>query len=183
MPDPTSLRIRDARADELDTVAGVMVAAYEEYIPPDATGDVLAYREEIRDVRSRQAHATLIIATECDRILGAVTYFPDAGDDTHAGWPRGWAVIRLLAVHPEARGRGIGRALTEECTRRARDAGARAVGLHTTVFMAVARAMYERMGFVRVPRFDFTPMPGVLVMAYQLTLARRGGSREKRRRA
>ena len=177
------LRIRDARADELDTVAAVMVAAYEEYIPPDATGDVLAYREEIRDVRSRQAYATLIIATEGDRILGAVTYFPDAGGDTHAGWPRGWAAIRLLAVHPEARGHGVGRALTEECIRRARANGARAVGLHTTVFMAVARAMYERMGFVRVPRFDFTPMPGILVMAYQLTLARRGSSREKRRRA
>jgi ribosomal protein S18 acetylase RimI-like enzyme len=183
MPDTTSLRIRDARADELDTVASVMVAAYEEYIPPDATGDVLAYREEIRDVRSRLAHATLIIATEGDRILGAVTYFPDAGADTHAGWPHGWAVIRLLAVHPTARGRGIGRALTDECIRRARASGARAVGLHTTVFMAVAREMYERMGFVRAPRFDFTPMPGILVMAYELILSRRGGSREKRRRA
>jgi len=183
MPDPTSLRIRDARADELDTVASVMVAAYDEYIPPDATGDVLAYREEIRDVRSRQAHATLIVAAERDRILGAVTYFADGGGDTHAGWPHGWAVIRLLAVHPEARGRGIGRALTEECLQRARVAGARAVGLHTTVFMTVARAMYERMGFVREPRFDFRPMPGILVMAYQLTLSRSRGTREKRRRA
>jgi len=180
MPDPMSLRIRDARADELDTVAGVMVAAYEEYIPRDATGDLLAFRDEIRDVRSRQAHATLIVAAEGDRILGAVTYFPDGGKDTHAGWPRGWAVIRLLAVDPMARGRGIGRALTEECIRRARANGARAVGLHTTMFMAVARAMYERMGFVRVPRFDFTPMPGILVMAYQLTLSPRRNRREKR---
>jgi len=43
--------------------------------------------------------------------------------------------------------------------------------------------MYERMGFVRDPRFDFRPMPGILVMAYQLTLSRSGGTREKRRRA
>jgi ribosomal protein S18 acetylase RimI-like enzyme len=183
MPDPTPLRIRDARADELDMVASVMVAAYEEYIPPEATGDLAAYREEIRDVRSRQAHATLIVAAEGDRILAAVTYFPDAGGDTHTAWPRGWASIRLLAVHPEARGRGIGRALTEECIQRARAAGARAVGLHTTVFMAVARAMYERMGFLREPRFDFSPMPGILVMAYQLTLSRSVGRREEQERA
>jgi hypothetical protein len=37
--------------------------------------------------------------------------------------------------------------LTEECIRRARARGARAVGLHTTTFMAVARAMYERSGW------------------------------------
>ena len=91
MPDPTSLRIRDARAGELDTVASVMVGAYEEYIPPDATGDLLAYREGIRDVRSRQANVTLIIATEGDRVLGAVTYFPEAAGDSHTAWPRGWA--------------------------------------------------------------------------------------------
>ena len=65
-----TFRIRDARTDELDAVAAVMVAAYEEYIPPDATGDVLAYREEIRDVRSRQAHAlTAILRVGVLRIL------------------------------------------------------------------------------------------------------------------
>lgn len=76
---------------------------------------------------------------------------------------------RLLpGVAPGARGRGVGRALTEECIRRARAAGCPAVGLHTTEFMAVARAMYERMGFVRVPALDFRPVPAIHVMAYRL---------------
>jgi ribosomal protein S18 acetylase RimI-like enzyme len=77
-------------------------------------------------------------------------------------------------VAPEARGRGIGRLLTEECIRRARAGGRTAVGLHTTEFMAVARSMYERMGFVRVPRYDFRPSPHVLVMAYRLDLVATG---------
>jgi hypothetical protein len=34
--------------------------------------------------------------------------------------------------------------------------------------MAVARGMYERMGFVRVPAYDFFPGPGVEVLAYRL---------------
>ncbi len=168
--DVTGIDIRDARDDELDTVADVMVAAYEQYIPPDAAGELLAYREEIRDVRSRVAHATLIVAEERARILGAVTYYPDGSRDGHAGWPRQWAVIRLLGVHPDARGRGVGRLLTAECIRRARAGGCAAVGLHTTEFMAVARAMYARMGFVRVPAFDFWPMPEIHVMAYRLGL-------------
>jgi hypothetical protein len=36
--------------------------------------------------------------------------------------------------------------------------------------MAVARAMYERMGFVRAPEFDFQPAPETVVMAYRLDL-------------
>lgn len=160
--------IRDARDDELAAAAEAMVAAYQEYIPPNPTGEFLAYREEIRDVRSRVGLATLIVAEEAGRILGTVTYYPDARREENAPWPPGWAVIRLLGVAPDVRGRGVGRALTEECIRRARAAGCPAVGLHTTAFMAVARAMYERMGFVRMPELDFRPVPRVHVMAYRL---------------
>ena len=85
-------------------------------------------------------------------------------------WPATWAGFRLLAVHPDARGRGVGRLLTEECIRRARETGRAAVGLHTTMLMNVARAMYERMGFVRIPEYDFFPIPSFRVMAYRLTL-------------
>jgi ribosomal protein S18 acetylase RimI-like enzyme len=166
----TPLAVRDARDDELDAVADVMVAAYEQYIPPGSTGEWLAYREEIRDVRSRRAHATLVVAADGARILGAVTYYPDGSREGHTPWPREWAVIRLLAVHPDARGRGVGRLLTTECIGRARADGCVAVGLHTTEFMAVARAMYERMGFARVPELDFWPMPRIQVMAYRLGL-------------
>ena len=163
--------IRDAHGDELDVAAAVMVDAYEQYIPADAAGPLAGYREEIRDVRRRLADATLIVAEDRGRIAGAVTYYPDARRDRAAPWPAGWACFRLLAVHPDARGRGIGRLLTEECIRRARDEGCAAVALHTTELMAVARAMYERMGFTRVPQFDFEPMPHLHVLAYRLLLS------------
>ena len=44
------------------------------------------------------------------------------------------------------------------------------LGLHTTEFIYIARAMYQRMGFVRAPQFDFRPVPELLVAAYRLNL-------------
>lgn len=162
--------VRDASTAELDAAAEAMLAAYAEYLPADPTGPWQAYRNEIADVRGRQAVATLIVAVEDGAILGAVTYYSDGSRETNAPWPRDWAAFRLLGVHPAARGRGIGRLLTTECIERARRAGCTAIGLHTTDFMAVARAMYERMGFVRLPAFDFRPVPQLHVKAYRLAL-------------
>ena len=78
--------------------------------------------------------------------------------------------MRLLAVHPDARGRGVGEALMRECMARARGRGATTLGLHTTRIMAVAQRMYERMGFVRAPEYDFHPAPRIVVMAYKMKL-------------
>ena len=58
----------------------------------------------------------------------------------------------------------------DECIRRSRAMGSRALSLHTTRAMDVARGMYERMGFVRVPEYDFHPSPDVVVIAYRLDL-------------
>lgn len=124
------------------------------------------------DVRSRLAVSELIVAEEHGRLVGTVTLYLEALRSSQEGWPLDWASIRLLAVHPTYRGRGIGRALMEECVRRCREQGIATIGLHTTELMGVARRMYERMGFRRVPEFDFRPAPGVVVIAYCLDLQR-----------
>ena len=164
------ITLRNAQARELDAVGDMMVAAYAEFAPPDPPPMWRAYEAEIRDVQSRLDHAALIVAADAGRVIGAVTYYEDATKEGHVAWPAAWANFRLLAVHPEARGKGVGRLLTEECIARARGAGRAAIGLHTTELMRVARAMYERMGFVRIPELDFFPMPTFHVMAYRLTL-------------
>jgi ribosomal protein S18 acetylase RimI-like enzyme len=58
----------------------------------------------------------------------------------------------------------------EECVRRARRAGADALGLHTSRSMRAAIRLYERMGFVRAPERDFRPEGAELVEAYRLPL-------------
>lgn len=164
------LTIRGARPDELETTSAIIRAAYAEYAEAMPGGRWERYMRHAADVWSRREEAELIVAELEGRLVGTVTFYPDASRSGAGGWPEGWAGIRLLAVHPEARGWGIGRALTEECIARARAQGAAAVGLHTTELMAVAKAMYERMGFARVPDLDYRPSSGSHALAYQFSL-------------
>jgi GNAT superfamily N-acetyltransferase len=127
--------------------------------------------QDIGAVRARLPCTELIVAESGGRIVGTVTFYPDATRVDGVGWPAGWAGIRLLGVVPKARGQGIGHALTEECLMRARRHGAAVIGLHTNDWMRVARDMYERRGFQRVPQFDFQPIPEVTVIAYRLPLS------------
>jgi ribosomal protein S18 acetylase RimI-like enzyme len=154
----------------LDKVSLLLRDAYKQYqniIPTEAWK---SYLEDITDVKSRLGKSDLIIAELNHRLAGSVTLYLDGSQSFPEAWPRGWAVVRLLAVRPEYRGRGIGRTLMDECIRRCRQAKVAAIGLHTTEAMDIARQMYERMGFVRFPESDFHPAPGITVMAYSLRL-------------
>jgi GNAT superfamily N-acetyltransferase len=165
-----NIKIRDARTEELDQVADLLKKAYsqyESYIPDASWKD---YLENIIDVRSRLPEADLIVAEVDGRLAGTVTLYLKYNTPPMEGWPQGWAGIRLLAVHPDYRGRRISRALMEECIRRCRKQGIKTMALHTADIMHVAMSLYEKMGFQRIPEFDFHPRPDVVVKAYRLDL-------------
>jgi GNAT superfamily N-acetyltransferase len=163
--------IRNARDDELDTISSLIVDAYAEYaahMSPDAWS---SFANDIANVRGRQADAELLVAEEEDgRIVGSVTMF--------TGWrgaQEGVAGVRLLAVPPEHRGGGVGRALMEACIARGIEAGKHRLVMTTTQEMAVLRELTERMGFERDPGLDHQPAPGVRFEGYALDLDKHDG--------
>jgi len=174
---------RDGRPDELEQISVAMLAAYDEYSRlvqeigggsdegVSATEAWEAYWKDVGNVWSRLEDSELIVAERDGRIVGAVTFYAEGRRDESHRWPVEWASIRLLAVVPEMRGVGIGKALVLECLARARRRGAIAVGLHTMDAMWIAQGMYERLGFARVSAYDYRPHPEVLVKAYRLPLA------------
>jgi GNAT superfamily N-acetyltransferase len=168
--DKVKVKIRQARQSELDTVAALHVAAYDEYrssLPAEAWE---YYRHDLMNVRGRLGASRLLVAEVDGQLAGAVTLYLDDTPEKRRMWPRGWAGIRLLAVLPAFRKQGTGRKLMEACLRLCRKKGISTVGLHTTEMMAAARRLYERMGFIRDPKHDFHPAPGVVVMAYAMEL-------------
>ncbi len=162
--------VRDAGVEDLDQVSLLIRDAYQEYQANFSPEVWERYSRDIMDVRSRLDTSELIVAENSGRLVGAVTFYPNTSPSDQGGWPAGWTGIRLLAVHPDARGMGIGRVLMDECLRRSRLLSATALGLHTTELMGIARGMYERMGFVRVPEYDFQAGPEVVVLGYRLDL-------------
>jgi len=60
------------------------------------------------------------------------------------------AKLRLLIIHPRARGMGLGRRLTRACIRFARGAGYRKIVLWTQSHLAAARAIYRAEKFRKI---------------------------------
>ena len=108
----------------------------------------------------------LLVAETGGRIVGCVGYIPP-GRSRSAVFEKDWAALRFMAVDPQARGQGISRSLAEECARRAKRDGAAHLALFTSPAMAIAIAMYKRMGFRFVRRID--PVYGMQAELYLLS--------------
>ena len=160
-----SLAIRTAapsEKDAADRVAALAFAEYEreypEWIPVLRGGHPMA---------GIAGEGELLVADKDGAIVGCVGYIPP-GRSRNPVFEKDWAALRFMAVDPAHRGGGISRALAEECTRRARRDGAKALALFTSPAMTIAVAMYQRMGFRFVRRID--PVYGMAAELYTLAL-------------
>lgn len=178
--------IRLIAATEYDTLAEITAQAYLQGGLLDF-GEQDPYLVRLRDVEHRATTAQVLVAVTNsavaasggeddeaaggERLLGGVTYVPGPGPMADLA-REGEAEIRTLAVAPEARGRGVGEALTRACLDRARTAGFRRVVLCSQTRMLAAHRLYERLGFTRTPERDWSPTDKVdtFLIAYALEL-------------
>lgn len=156
--------IRPVEPQEYADVAELTAGTYrsEGYGSP-------AYEAALRDVAGRAADSTSLVALDGERVVGAVTVSTRGGPWAERAAP-GEAEIRMLVVDPAARGAGIGEALVRTCIALAEEDACTAVRLSTEPTMTTAHRLYERLGFVRTPDRDWSPVEGVTLLTYVLEL-------------
>ncbi len=142
--------------------------AYGEFAPPDSVG-WQNYLRHLADVAGRAQRTVVLVAIEDGRIWGTATLElrNRVEPDSPPLAPRE-ATVRMLGVHPDARGRGIGRRLVEACITEARRAGKTVLTLNTTRQMQAAQHLYESMGFRRGPDRVFDD--GFALLSYEISL-------------
>ena len=166
-----TMKIRDAKENEGTFIREQRVNSYKEHAKFIPKGHWEALKQSISSEADEQAGVEKIVAEVDGEILGSVALFP-AKTDAYKGYvdAQDYPEIRMLAVTPEARGKGVATALIAECIRRTKEKGYASIGLHTGEFMDSAQRLYERLGFERLPQFDFEPAgDGIIVKAYRLT--------------
>jgi ribosomal protein S18 acetylase RimI-like enzyme len=154
--------VRDALPGELAEVGEIRVTAYQEagYLSPGS-----GYAPALRALGS-DGDGTVLVAVDGGRIVGTVMLRSEgqvvAGPDE--------AEIRALAVAPDGQGRGTGSALLRAALERAARDGVRYIVLLTQPEMLPAQRLYQRAGFRRLPDRDWSPEPGIELLAYGLRL-------------
>jgi ribosomal protein S18 acetylase RimI-like enzyme len=153
------LTIRQASPDEYAAVGELCVAAYGELL--DGTGD---YVDVLRDAASRAADAELLVAVD-EQLLGTITFVPDGGPLGEIARPDE-TEFRMLAVSPAAQGRGIATALLQQLVDETARRGRAGIVCSSQPAMRTAHRIYERLGFTRDPERDWSPTPGVDLLAF-----------------
>lgn len=167
--------VRNAEEQEFEEIGKLMVAVYsqlEGFPKQDEQPDYYRMLANIGAITEKPGAELLVAVAPQGKILGGVVYFCDMqyyGSGGTATKEPNAAGFRLLAVDPYSRGCGIGKRLTQECIRKAKDGGLAQVIIHSTKAMQTAWEMYERLGFRRSDDLDF--MQGALpVYGFRLLL-------------
>ena len=160
------MTVRPAHTSELAEVGDLTARAY-------AASDLLIeedpYIEHLRDAASRARDAELYVAVVEERIAGTVTFCQHGSTWSEIAQP-GEGEFRMLAVDPDFRRRGVAESLVGVCLERSTELGYTALMLCSLEVQAPAHRIYERLGFRRCPERDWSPWPGVDLLAFRLEL-------------
>jgi ribosomal protein S18 acetylase RimI-like enzyme len=156
--------VEPAGPADFDRIRELTVGVYrdEEFASPQ-------YLVQLGDVEGRAGRAELLVARLDGRLVGSVALVLD-GDFGEVTADDSEAAFRMLVVDPAVRGAGVGELLVRTCLDRARAAGKATMVLSTDPRMSAAHRLYERLGFRRLPGRDWSPLPGVDLRVYLLTL-------------
>lgn len=152
--------IRDYQPQDAEQVNRIAVRAFQQFEENYSGWD--DFIQGVGQMSTLSTTGEIIVAENEGIAVGAVCYIGPHIKKSY--FPTESPCIRMLVVAPDARGLGIGRALTQECINRAKRDQAPHIGLHTSPVMNVALPLYLRMGFEKAA--DIEPIRGVPYATY-----------------
>jgi ribosomal protein S18 acetylase RimI-like enzyme len=161
--------IREVRPGEQALTGELRVAAYRSLgLLPEGS----RYADTLRGFGfGFDGDCTVLVAVdEVSEIVGTVACEP-FGPDSELARDKTEADVRAFAVSAQSQGQGVGRRLLTAVIEHAAGRGIRTLRLCTQPAMTTAQRLYTAAGFIRTPDFDFEPVPGLTLRAYELTLA------------
>jgi GNAT superfamily N-acetyltransferase len=153
--------VRNAKPGEFEEIGKILVAVYSQLDGFPKESEQPEYYKMLANIGelTQKPKTELLVAVSPEgKIAGSVVYFSDMqyyGSGGTATKEQNASGFRLLGVAPSERGHGIGKLLTNECIRKAREKNHLNVVIHTTKSMQVAWKMYEKIGFARAEDLDF----------------------------
>ncbi|WP_298826066.1 GNAT family N-acetyltransferase [uncultured Planococcus sp.] len=164
--------IREAKKNEFYILKEQRLESYRPYEAELSPEHWEMLKANLASTNDQQDVAEVFVAEIDGHIAGSVVLFP--AESKAYEW-NSMAIehpeIRLLAVSPDFRSLGVGKALVEHCIDICKIRKQSFVGLHTGSFMKNAIALYKKMGFERIESLDIMPLDdGIVVKAFRLDI-------------
>jgi|SRR4051812_3016714 GNAT superfamily N-acetyltransferase len=147
----TDVIVNELVEEEKEVVQKLLVGSYQQF--KEGFNDPIFWEKYVNGMVSSVDNPyvdKILVAKHKGEILGTVQLFETAekaydGESVDIQAP----FIRLLAVHPKARGLGIGQELMKACVQYAKQKDSKSIYLFTGDIMVAAIRLYEKCGFAR----------------------------------
>ncbi len=163
--------VRDAKETDLVLIKSIRWEAYQEHESKVPAEHWAVLSNSFDQDYSLTEGVQQMVAEVDGEVVGTVVLFPGKmvayKDLTSKALE--YPELRMLAVSSNCRGKGVAKALVQECIHRSKKQGYHAMGLHTADFMENAIHLYKSLGFQRMKELDFVPLDdGIIVKAFRI---------------